>query len=96
MPTTTLISRVFMNGNSQAVRIPQVFRLDARRVSITRTEDGGLLLRPLLDSPNERADALLAALQAFDDLGPEGRDELIALLEEDRREQLPDQDRESF
>ena len=28
----TSISRVFINGNSQAVRIPREFRLDAQRV----------------------------------------------------------------
>ena len=34
----TLPSRVFNNGNSQAVRIPAEFRLDTDRVSITRND----------------------------------------------------------
>ena len=38
----TLTSRVFNNGNSQAVRIPAEFRLDTDRVSITRNEAGDL------------------------------------------------------
>ena len=34
------ISRVFMNGNSQAVRIPQEFRLNTARVEIFRNAVG--------------------------------------------------------
>jgi antitoxin VapB len=52
-----------MNGNSQAVRIPQEFRLDAQRVEITRTPEGDLLIHPV---PENRGDALLRALQGFD------------------------------
>ncbi len=80
----TLASRVFMNGNSQAVRIPQEFRLDARRVEISRTEQGDLLIHPL---PENRGAALLAALTAFDD-------EFVAVLEADRAEQPVMQERE--
>ena len=32
--STSITSRVFMNGNSQAVRIPQEFRLNTKRVEI--------------------------------------------------------------
>ena len=42
----TLSSRVFSNGNSQAVRIPAEFRLTASRVEITRTEAGDHLSVP--------------------------------------------------
>ena len=45
MPTA--ISRVFMNGNSQAVRIPQEFRLATSRVEIFRNADGDLVLHPV-------------------------------------------------
>lgn len=83
---TTLSSRIFMNGNSQAVRIPQEFRLEASRVEITRTETGDLLIHPI---PSDRGDALLQTLMLFDD-------EFAAILEEDRRAALPDQDRESL
>lgn len=44
---TSVISRVFMNGNSQAVRIPQEFRLGVSRVQITRNEQGDLIVRPV-------------------------------------------------
>ena len=81
-----LVSRVFMNGNSQAVRIPQEFRLDTARVEISRNEQGDLVIHPL---PADRGAALLEALSAFDD-------EFVALLEEDRREIVPLQDRDTL
>ena len=40
----TLTTRVFNNGNSQAVRIPAEFRLDTDRVSISRNESGDLVI----------------------------------------------------
>lgn len=78
------ISRVFMNGNSQAVRIPQEFRFDTSRVEIYRNADGDLVIHPV---PTDRGAALLDALNAFDD-------EFVALLEAGQFEQLPMQDRE--
>ncbi len=82
----TLVSRTFMNGNSQAVRIPQEFRLDARKVEITRTDNGDLIIHPL---PQDRGAALLAALDGFDD-------DFVDALEADRLEQLEMQDREAL
>ena len=82
----TLASRVFMNGNSQAVRIPQEFRLNARRVEISRTEQGDLLIHPI---PADRGIALLEALAAFDD-------DFVAALEAGRADQPAMQERESF
>jgi antitoxin VapB len=84
MPTA--ISRVFMNGNSQAVRIPQEFRFDTSRVEIFRNADGDLVLHPV---PADRGAALLDALNAFDD-------EFVALLETGQREQQAMQDRDSL
>ena len=84
MPAT--LSRVFMNGNSQAVRIPQEFRLATSRVEIFRNADGDLVLHPV---NADRGAALLDALTAFDD-------EFVALLEARKREQPPMQDRESL
>jgi antitoxin VapB len=81
-PTAT--TRVFMNGNSQAVRIPAEFRLDTDRVHITRTPQGDLLLHPV---PQRRGAALMAALEGFDDA-------FIAAVEADRAEPVPMQDRE--
>jgi antitoxin VapB len=83
---STLVSRVFTNGNSQAVRIPQEFRLDTRKVEITRTPDGDLIIHPI---PVDRGTALLEALALFDE-------EFVDLLEEDRKEQLPMQEREDL
>ena len=59
-----VISRVFMNGNSQALRIPQESRLNVNRVQVSRNEAGDLVIRSL---PMSRGAALLAALQDFDD-----------------------------
>jgi len=38
MPTLT--TRIFKNGNSQAVRIPREFRIEATQVQISRNENG--------------------------------------------------------
>lgn len=80
------ISRVFMNGNSQAVRIPQEFRLDTSRVEIHRNTDGDLVLHPLA---TDRGTALLEALSAFDQ-------DFVALLEAAQQEGPLMQDRESL
>lgn len=83
---TTLTTRVFMNGNSQAVRIPAEMRLDTDRVEITRTANGDLLLHPLREG---RGSALLHALEGFDD-------DFVAALKEDRAHQPPLQDRDDL
>lgn len=82
----TLVSRTFMNGNSQAVRIPQEFRLDARKVEITRADNGDLIIHPL---PLDRGAALLDALAGFDN-------DFLDALETDRLDQAEMQDREAF
>ena len=83
---TTLNSRVFMNGNSQAVRIPQEFRLNTSRVEITRNKDGDLVIHAI---PENRGIALLDALSAFDD-------DFIEILEENCRTQPTVQERENL
>ena len=83
---TTLNSRVFMNGNSQAVRIPQEFRLSTSQVEITRNKDGDLVIHAL---PENRGTALLDALSAFDD-------DFIDILEENYRTQPTMQEREDL
>ncbi len=82
-------SRVFMNGNSQAVRIPQEFRLEVSRVEVSRNAQGDLVIHPI---PGDRGAALLDALKAFDEID----DEFVAALEADRRDQTAPQDRESL
>jgi antitoxin VapB len=83
----TLVSRLFMNGNSQAVRIPREFRLDATRVEIRRTAEGDLLIHPLPAAG--RGEALLEAISGFDD-------DFLAALEAGREEQPPLQEREAL
>ena len=83
---TTLNSRVFMNGNSQAVRIPQEFRLNTSQVEITRNKDGDLVIHAI---PEDRGTALLDALSAFDD-------DFIEILEENYRTQPTMQEREDL
>jgi antitoxin VapB len=78
-----LITRVFMNGNSQAVRIPAQLRIECERVEISRTVDGDLLLHPV---PARRGQALLQALEGFDD-------DYMAAVEHGREEKLTIQER---
>jgi antitoxin VapB len=86
MVVDVLPSRVFMNGNSQAVRIPAEFRLNADRVQISRTADGDLIIHPC---PSQRGDALLQVLAGFDP-------EVVEALEEQQRHKLPLQERDSL
>lgn len=81
-----LPSRVFMNGNSQAVRIPAEFRLNTDRVQVSRTPEGDLIIHPC---PAQRGQALLEVLQGFPD-------DYALALEQQRLEQLPIQQRESL
>lgn len=83
----TLTSRVFNNGNSQAVRIPAEFRLDTDRVTITRNEAGDLIIHPLRA---RRGAALLEALEALADADAE----FVAALEAERASQPDVQERE--
>ncbi len=82
--TTHLTSRVFMNGNSQAVRIPQQFRLNSSSVEISRNANGDLVIHPV---PEKRGEALLQALAGFDH-------EFAGLLEAAHLEQPQPQERE--
>jgi antitoxin VapB len=81
-----LPSRVFMNGNSQAVRIPAEFRLSSDRVQISRTPEGDLLIHPC---PSQRGQALLQALSSFDA-------EFVEALEQEQQNKLPVQEREAL
>jgi antitoxin VapB len=79
-----------MNGNSQAVRIPQEFRLEASRVQISRNLEGDLVIHPLAA---DRGAALLEALQAFDE--PLAQ-ELVSQLESERLTQPTLQERDAL
>ncbi|MCT0247720.1 AbrB/MazE/SpoVT family DNA-binding domain-containing protein [Synechococcus sp. CS-205] len=77
---------MFMNGNSQAVRIPAEFRLSTDRVQVSRTVEGDLLIHPC---PSQRGQALLQALSGFDA-------EFVEALEQQQAEKLPVQEREAL
>ena len=84
-----LTTRVFNNGNSQAVRIPAEFRLDTDRVLISRNEEGDLIIHPLR---GQRGAELMQALQALGEV-----DEVfIAALQAERETTLPVQEREAL
>lgn len=83
----TLTTRVFNNGNSQAVRIPAEFRLDTDRVRISRNEQGDLIIHAVRA---ERGAALLQALRALGEVD----DAFVAALEAEREAPLPMQERE--
>lgn len=84
--TASLPSRVFMNGNSQAVRIPAEFRLSTDQVQISRTPEGDLIIHPC---PPQRGQALFEALAGFDA-------EFVQQLEQLRLEEQPMQEREQL
>lgn len=85
----TLITRVFNNGNSQAVRIPAEFRLDTDRVRISRNEHGDLILHPLRAG---RGAALSEALRALNEVD----DAFIATLESEPTDVASMQEREAL
>ncbi|MDG3065525.1 antitoxin [Thauera mechernichensis] len=85
----TLTSRVFNNGNSQAVRIPAEFRLDTDRVSITRNEAGDLVIHPLRV---QRGTALMQALKALGEVD----EDFIAALEAEQEAPLQTQERQAL
>ena len=85
----SLITRVFTNGNSQAVRIPAEFRLDTDRVYITRNEQGDLVIHPLR---GQRGTELLQSLQALSAVDSS----FLEALEADRQAGHGLQDREAL
>ena len=89
MVSSISTTRVFNNGNSQAVRIPAEFRLDTDRVEISRNEHGDLVIHPI---PAERGQALLQALQALGAVD----EQFVAALEAGQQQAQPMQDRESL
>ena len=63
MVPETGVAKLFMHGRSQAVRLPQAFRLPGDRVRVRRVE-GGILLQPIVSD----LDAWFAALDGFSDV----------------------------
>ena len=85
----SLITCVFNNGNSQAVRIPAEYRLDTDRVSISRNESGDLVIHPLRAA---RGAALLDALRAVGEADPA----FFAALDAEQTSPQPLQEREGL
>lgn len=77
-------SRVFNNGNSQAVRIPAELRLNTERVLISRNQEGDLVIHPIR---KDRGTTLIEALSGFDD-------DFIEALSDVDSDSDPMQDRE--
>ncbi|GAB4287644.1 MAG: AbrB/MazE/SpoVT family DNA-binding domain-containing protein [Candidatus Dojkabacteria bacterium] len=73
------IAKVFKNGRSQAIRIPEEFRISSREVYIEK-EDNKLIIQPIYDDP---WDEFFSKLKDVDTSG---------FLE--NRNQLPSQKRE--
>jgi len=63
-PAMTLATaKVFTTGNSQAIRLPKAFRLDAEEVWISKSKDGILTIQP---KPRlDELEAFLAELQSM-------------------------------
>jgi antitoxin VapB len=85
----TTTTRVFNNGNSQAVRIPREYRLESSTVQISRNDNGDLVLHPVPDEPEKREARLLDILNRFDEQD-------IAAFEEAHRNQGDVQERETL
>lgn len=60
---TLATAKVFTTGNSQAIRLPKAFRLDAEEVWISKSKDGILTIQP---KPRlDELEAFLAELQSM-------------------------------
>ena len=83
-PPMRKFARVFMNGRSQAVRLPREFRFDTDRVGIRR-EGCNVILSPLYED--------------WDDYfanAPKVDDDFVAAMWSARRNLMPLEDRESL
>lgn len=83
---SSLTTRIFKNGNSQAVRIPHEFRLNTTQVEISRSANGDLIIHPI---PVNLGATLLAVLNDFDD-------DFIKQLEQNEKSQTKMQDRDAL
>ncbi len=65
-------AKIFMNGKSQAVRLPKEFRFPTKEISITPLGNG-IVLQPLLKTWKEVFEQL--SLISTDDFFNEGRED---------------------
>jgi antitoxin VapB len=62
----TKYAPLFQNGRSQAVRLPKEFRFSGKKVIISRTANGGVLLEP--EKRKVDVDALWRELDKYKDV----------------------------
>jgi len=68
-------ARIFQSGNSQAVRLPKEFRLNAERVEIMR-EGNTLILRPYIEGKGAWSSLRAALVRGMsDDFLESGREQ---------------------
>jgi antitoxin VapB len=60
-------AKVFMTGRSQAVRLPKAYRFDTDEVTIERTPDGAVLLRPKPKRPGDLGERIRRILEEAGD-----------------------------
>ena len=80
----TAVAKVFMNGRSQAVRLPKAFRFDTDEVTVERVGDS-IVLRPRRQTHAEWWAQIEAAINMF-----KGMPDYI------ERDQTPSRDPPSF
>ena len=56
-------AKIFTTGNSQAIRLPKAFRLDAEEVWISKSRDGILTIQP--KPKKDELEAFLAELRSM-------------------------------
>jgi antitoxin VapB len=64
-------AKIFMNGRSQAVRLPKEFRFDADEVTVERQADGAVVLRPLSDNHAAWVARVMAVVGRFEGMPEE-------------------------
>jgi antitoxin VapB len=74
------MAKLFMNGRSQAVRLPKEFRFEGDEVRIRKTAEGAVILEPLKPTrAKDDIDAWVAKLVRFNEVAgefmPEGRNQ---------------------
>jgi antitoxin VapB len=76
-------AKLFMNGRSQAVRLPKDFRFNGDRVRVTRM-GSGVLLEPIQEATEESLEAWFARLDEMnaDPIFPDGREQNPAPIRE--------------
>jgi antitoxin VapB len=68
MPTVKSRAKLFRHGGSQAVRLPRDFRFVGSEVSISHTQDGGVLLEPVAAEVERRRARFLSLAGSCPDL----------------------------